>query len=432
MKMHVTLFVLLVLAAPLRVADFTGDWLAQSANNPRDPQYARVMLRAEGLKLTGNWNESSLEGTITEDRVEFSIHGADRSVVGSFKGRMEGAALSGEVSMVAGTAGRGGSGPITWKLARAPQPPPGGPKTWDFEPKEFHGNYSAAIPPVLHIFPGDTVRSRSIDTSGPDAALPRSPGGNPETGPFYIEGALPGDTLVVKVNKLTLNRDTARSGNRVNGRAITPAYMRSAEYTADFNSEWKLDRKTGVAVLAHPTDRLKDYTVPLLPMIGCIGTAPPTGQSYRATDLGPFGGNLDYNQMGEGVTVYLPVFNAGALLFFGDMHAAMGDGELTGSALETSANLEFTVDLIKGYSTGNPRLENKDYIMSVGVAGSIQDALQIATTQLAEWLKHDYKLNDNEVAIVLGTALKYDVAELVDPHFSMVAKLPKSALATLK
>jgi amidase len=130
--------------------------------------------------------------------------------------------------------------------------------------------------------------------------------------------------------------------------------------------------------------------------------------------------------------VYLPVFNAGALLFFGDMHAAMGDGELTGSALETSANLEFTVDLIKGYSTGNPRLENPDYIMSVGVAGSIQDALQIATTQLAEWLRHDYKLNDNEVAVVLGTALKYDVAELVDPHFSMVAKLPRSALARLK
>jgi len=308
----------------------------------------------------------------------------------------------------------------------------GGPKTWDFEPKEFHGSYSAAIPPALRIFPGDTVRSRSIDTSGPDALLPRSPGGNPETGPFYIEGALPGDTLVVKINKLTLNRETARSGNRINGRAITPAYMRSADYAADFNSEWKLDREKGVAVLARPTERLKNYTVPLLPMIGCIGTAPPAGQAYRGTDLGAFGGNMDYNQMNEGVTVYLPVFNAGALLFFGDMHAAMGDGELTGSALETSANLEFTVDLIKGYSTGNPRLENKDYIMSVGVAGSVPDAIQIATTQLAEWLKHDYNLNDNEVAVVLGTTLKYDVAELVDPHFSMVAKLPKSALGGLK
>lgn len=424
--MHISVIALLALAAG---ADLTGAWVAQTAN-PRDPQYARVMLRAEGPKLTGSWNESALEGTITGDAVEFSIRGADTSVVGSFKGRMENSVLSGELSTA--TLDRGSGAAAAWKLARAPQPSAGVSKIWDFEPKEFHGSYSAAIPPALHIFPGDTVRSRSIDNSGPDATLPRSPGGNPETGPFYIEGALPGDTLVVKINKLTLNRDTARSGNRINGRAITPAYMRSAEYATDFNSEWKLDREKGVATLAHPTDRLKDYTVPLLPMIGCIGTAPPLGQSYRATDLGPFGGNLDYNQMGEGVTVYLPVFNPGALLFFGDMHAAMGDGELTGSALETSANLEFTVDLIKGYSTGNPRLENNDYIMSVGVAGSVQDALQIATTQFAEWLKHDYKLNDNEVAVVMGTALKYDVAELVDPHFSMVAKLPKSALARLK
>ena len=321
---------------------------------------------------------------------------------------------------------------MAWKISRAPQASKGGPKTWDYEPKEFYGNYSAAIPPVLHISPGDTLRSRSIDTTGPDAKLPRGPRGNPETGPFYIDGAIPGDTLVVKVNKLRLNRDTARQGNRINGRGITPAYAASAEYSPAFDSEWKLDRTKGIATLAHPTERLKNYTIPLLPMIGCIATAPPAGQSYRATDLGPFGGNMDYNQMGEGVTLYLPVFNPGALLFFGDMHAAMGDGELTGSALETSANVELTVDLIKGYSTGNPRLENKDYIMSVGVAGSIPEALQIATTQLAEWMKHDYKLNDNEIAVVFGTAMKYDIAELVDPHFSVVAKLPKSLLTGLK
>ena len=110
----------------------------------------------------------------------------------------------------------------------------------------------------------------------------------------------------------------------------------------------------------------------------------------------------------------------------------MGDGELTGSALETSLDVEFTVDLVKGYSTGNPRIENNDYLMSVGVAGSVPDAIQIATSQLATWLKTDYKLNDNEVAVVLGTILKYDIAELVDPHFSVVAKVPKTALAGLK
>src|SRR3954468_2891478 len=121
-------------------------------------------------------------------------------------------------------------------------------------------------------------------------------------------------------------------------------------------------------------------------MIGCVATAPPAGQSFRAVDLGPFGGNLDYNQMNEGATLLLPVFNPGALLFFGDGHAAMGDGELTGAALETSLDVEFTVDLVKNFSTGNPRLENSEYVMSVGVAGSVPDALQIATSQLATWL----------------------------------------------
>src|SRR5438270_9408064 len=105
-------------------------------------------------------------------------------------------------------------------------------------------------------------------------------------------------------------------------------------------------------------------------MIGCLATAPAGNLAYRATDLGPFGGNMDYNEMGEGVTLYLPVFHPGALFFFGDAHAAMGDGELTGSALETSMDVESTVDLIKGSATVNPRLENADYLMSMPIAGS--------------------------------------------------------------
>ena len=176
---------------------------------------------------------------------------------------------------------------------------------------------------------------------------------------------------------------------------------------------------------------MKEYTVPILPMLGCVATAPPAGQSFRAVDLGPFGGNLDYNQMGEGATLLLPVFQPGAL-FSGDGHAAMGDGELTGAALETSLDVEFTVELTPGSATSYPRLMNRDYLMSMGVGGSIEDALQIATAQLADWLKSEYHLNDNEAALLLGTALKYDVAEMVDPHFDVVAKVPRSALAGLK
>ena len=419
----------LICLARLCAADISGDWVAQVTGGFGDPQYFRTTLRVDGSKLTGSWNDGAIEGAITGGSVQFSVQAHGGRAAGSFQGRIETAGLAGEGVM---EGGRGGKQAITWKMTRAPQPRAGGPKTWNFEPKEFHGNYSAAIPPALRVFPGDTVRSRTIDTTGPDMKLPRGSGGNPETGPFYIEGALPGDTLVVKLNRVRVNRDSARQGNRINGRAVTPAYVESAEYTPGFDSEWKLDREKRVATLAHPTDRMKNYKIPILEMIGCIATAPPSGQSFRAVDLGNFGGNMDYNQMGEGVTLYLPVFNPGALLFFGDGHAAMGDGELTGSALETSLDVEFSVDLVKGFSTGNPRLENAEYLMSVGVAGSVPDAIQIATSQLATWLKTDYKLNDSEVAVVLGTILKYDIAELVDPHFSVVAKVPKTGLAGLK
>jgi acetamidase/formamidase len=140
---------------------------------------------------------------------------------------------------------------------------------------------------------------------------------------------------------------------------------------------------------------------------------------------------MDYNQMNEGATLMLPVFQPGALFFLGDGHAAMGDAELTGAALETSLDVEFTDEVIEGAATALPRLLNKDYIMSMGVAGSLIDALQAATSQLAGWLAADYHLNDSEIAIVLGTVMKYDVAEMVDPQINVVAKVPKAALANL-
>jgi hypothetical protein len=127
-----------------------------------------------------------------------------------------------------------------------------------------------------------------------------------------------------------------------------------------------------------------------------------------------------------------PVYAPGALLFIGDGHAAQGDGELTGDALETSMQVEFTVGLIKGQSTQGPRAENADYLMAMGIGNSLEDALRIATTQLVNWLQKDYKLEPNEAAIVLGTSMRYDVAEVVDPLVHIVAKVRKDALAGLK
>ncbi len=421
MAIHSCLTWIVIAALPALGADLSGDWVAQVVG-AGDPQYFRVALRNENGKLGGTMAGARVEGAVTGNHVELTAFQPDGKIGATYKGEVNGTEIS-------------GSGPqnSTWKMTRPAAPPSGGPKTWDFDPKEFQRFYSAAVAPVLRVFPGDTVRTSTVDSGGLDSKLERrSPGGNPETGPFYIEGALPGDTLVVRLNKVRLNRDTARSGSRINPRIVTPAYAVSAHYENDFDSQWTLDRAHGVARLAHPSERMKNYTVPILTMIGCLATAPAGSQSYRAVDLGPFGGNMDYNQMGEGMTLYLPVFHPGALFFLGDGHAAMGDGELTGAALETSLDVEFTVDLQRGVSTVGPRAENRDYLIALGIAGSIPDAVQAATAQLAGWLKASYKLNDNEIAILLGSAMKYEIAEMVDPQYNVVAKVPKSALAAFQ
>jgi acetamidase/formamidase len=274
------------------------------------------------------------------------------------------------------------------------------------------------------------VNTRTIDTAGRDAKVPRR-GGDANTGPFYVEGALPGDTLVVKILKLRTNKSTARQGSRFNQHAITTAYAVSAKYDPAFSGEWMLDPDKGLATL-HASEGLPHLTVPMKTMLGCISVAPPGEEQYRATDLGAFGGNLDYNDNVQGTILYFPVFHPGGLLGFGDVHAAMGDGEVVGTGLETSADVSFTVDVIKGYATPQVRAETKDYLISFGVSGSVPESIQLATAQLADWIKKDYKLNDSEIALVFGDVLKYDIAELVDPHFDVVAKIPKSALATLK
>jgi len=422
--------ILFLMASLSSAADIQGDWIAEVTAKGADPQYARVKLHAEGASIAGTWNQLTVTGTLGDHlNLSLSRNGAP---AGTLTAAASGSGFSGDGRMRMG--GRGGPGQesaVKFKLTRPIAPQPGGPRTLDFEPSVFYGYYSARNPPALRMFPGDTVRTRTYDASGRDNDR-RTPGGNLENGPFYVEGALPGDTLVVKLKRVRVNRDSARQGSRINGRAVTPAYVASTQYDPAFDGEWTLDREKGVARLAHPTPRMKNFTVPILAMIGCIGTAPAGDQAYRGTDLGPFGGNMDYNQMGEGVSLYLPVFHPGGLLYMGDAHAAMGDGELTGSALETSVDVEFSVEVIPGYATAGPRLENAGYLMAMGVAGSVADSIQVATTQLVEWLKKDYKLNDSEVAVLLGAVLQYDITELVDPQFNVVAKVPKSALKALQ
>jgi amidase len=172
--------------------------------------------------------------------------------------------------------------------------------------------------------------------------------------------------------------------------------------------------------------------VPLRPFLGCVGVAPAGHMVFRSGYPGRFGGNMDYNRLTEGVTLYLPVSQPGALLFLGDGHAAQGDGELTGNALETSMDIEFSVDVMPRKSPGMPRAEDDEFLMAMGIAGSLTEGLQLATTEMARWLEERHKLNPSEVASVLGTAMRYDIAEVVDPLVNVVARVPKKALAQIQ
>ena len=388
-------------------------------------RYRRMELSLDGETLTGKVGNDSITGTFRTGAIDLTIRQNEHSTL-ELHGRLEG-------DHIVGT-GKGTDGDrhvdLTWEARRIP--PLAAPRTHTFEPTQFHHFFSESIEPVLHINPGDTVKTWSVDAGGTDPkGVRRTSGGNPLTGPFYVEGAVPGDTLVVHFNRIRLNRDTAISGDLIVNSALNPGYVAQRKPVENYDSDWKLDRDAGFAMLAKPTDRLKDYRVPLAPMLGCVGVAPGGGNQYRSGALGGYGGNMDYNQLREGVTVYLPVNVPGALLFVGDGHAAQGSGELTGDALETSMDIEFTVDLQPGISVPGPRFENDQYLMSSGISGSLDDAFRGATTNLVRWLERKYGLNAAEVSSVLGTAMAYEVAEVVDPSIHVVAKVSKTALAGL-
>jgi len=139
---------------------------------------------------------------------------------------------------------------------------------------------------------------------------------------------------------------------------------------------------------------------------------------------------MDFNEIVEGATVYLPIANAGALLYLGDGHAAQGDGELNGNALETSMDVEFTVDVIPGKRLSGPRVESSTTLMSMGL-GSLDDAFKQATSSMVTWLADDYKLTPSEAAQVLGTAAQYKISEAADRNAGVVLKLDKARLQTL-
>jgi acetamidase/formamidase len=417
------LVVLLAPATPLAQSNLSGDWQV-TAHQLGSTRYAVLRLEQAGEKVTGTIFGTRIECQLQSTVCAGTIRVGNDPPNGTIRLTIKGGEIQAE--------GSDEDGPFDF-VARRPVAPSGPPRTHQFTPTKFYNYFSSTYEPVLHVSPGDTIETWSVDAGGVDASgTHRSPGGNPLTGPFFVDGAWPGDTLVVKLNRVRLTRDSAVSGDRIVPSALAPGYFRDLKFEDRFSSDWTLDRAAGVARLAKPSEHLKNYTVPTRPMLGCIAVAPPQEMSFRSGYLGSWGGNMDFSQLGEGTTVYLPVLHPGALLFLGDGHAAQGDGELTGDALETSMEFSVTVDLVKGKSVPQPRAETAQFRMASGIANSLQEALQQATTNLSRWLADDYKLAPNEVAIVLGTAVQYQIAEVVDPLVHIVAKIDKKALAGLQ
>jgi len=309
----------------------------------------------------------------------------------------------------------------------------GPPQRFEFTPTVFYQQFSAFNKPVLTVSPGDTIHTTTVDARGVDLGGVRRfmRSGNPETGPFYVSTAMPGDTLVVHLKRLRLNRDWAISDDGIVNRGLNRNL--AIAMNGQKSVRWHLDLAKGVASPEDPGEHLAHYFVPLHPMLGCVGVAPSPSQPTTpdSGDSGGWGGNMDFNEIVEGATVYLPVETIGALLYVGDGHAAQGDGELNGDALETSMDVEFTVDVIPGKHIPYLRVESPTHMIAMGLDGSLDEAFRSATANMAQWLKDEYKLTPSEIAEVLGTAAEYKVSEVADRNAGIVLKISKERLQTL-
>lgn len=414
----------------------SGRWLfAIQVGADTNASRWRLEFGRDGVIGGTNPDGLAIRGAVRGDSVSFDVLGRPDGARVQLSGIFANGAIRGH--RVQTGPGNVPSLPPTQFVA-VPDRPARPARLHSFAPQTFSRAFSGTVPAALRIISGDTVRTWTLDNAGADSTgMARSRGGNPLTGPFYVDGALPGDMIAVRLHRVRVNRDYGRSGSEIVESALTGDDYRRLVEVPGFNRRWRLDRERGVATLEQPTTALAAFSVPLRPMLGCVGVAPFGGQSFLSTESGPFGGNMDYNEIREGVTVYLPVFQRGALLFIGDGHAVQGDGELTGDAVETSMSVEFSVEVFPGKGSfggliDNPRAESDEFLMAIGISGDLHGALRLATSDLARWLEADYGLNASELASVLGTRVRYDVADLVGNQLSVVAKFPKDALRQLK
>ena len=298
-----------------------------------------------------------------------------------------------------------------------------------FEPKVYHTTIGPHEP-VLRIADGDTVSTTTADARGKDASDEQvAAGGNPQTGPFYIENAEPGDTLAVTFDHMMPNRNVGWTRAVVAANVLEPGYVPKFADEVDLVA-WEIDFENGTAS-PQIDGPLKGLKLPLRPMLGCFGVAPPRGQAISTSTSSTHGGNMDYNGFAQGVTVYLPVSVPGALFHLGDGHAVQGDGEIVGTGIEISFDVTFTARVLKGKKIAWPRGESDTHIFTVGNARPLDQGVQHATTEMIRWLEQDFGLDTRAAHILLGQVVEYDLGNMFDPAYTMVCKIPKEILKAI-
>ena len=316
--------------------------------------------------------------------------------------------------------------------------PPG--ETHSVVPKTYYRTFSHSHPVLARVKPGDTIATRTLDSGGVDEKdVKRSEPFNPLNGPFFVEGAEPGDALVVRIKSLRMNRNWGWSAFRLGLYSILPEdveHVYSNEYKPDLVRKgrstlvpWDIDLEKKTVKLREPRSAKLPMEFPARPMLGCIGVAPAGDFAPTSGPSGSYGGNLDYNKIGEGATVILPVSHAGGLLFIGDGHALQGDGESTGTGIETTMDVEMVVEVRKGAAPAGPRVETADEIISVGsqpeFASALDNGLKMATSDMVRWLTADYGLEPWAAHLLIGYQGQYDVVTVAG---SMALRIPRSRL----
>jgi len=289
--------------------------------------------------------------------------------------------------------------------------------------------YSPFHPPVATVQPGETVVIHTLDAfenkMTPEVErfsdICTYPFLNPQTGPIVIEGAEPGDTLVVKILDIEPSRDHAITGT-------IPYFGGLTSTTLDPTLQPHLEEQWLFLPIEDEGIRFDEKRViPYEPFMGTMGVAPEI-EAVNSLTPDYYGGNMDCVETRPGNEVWLPVLVEGAHFFTGDAHASQGDGEVTGVGLEIPAKVTVTFDLKKGYQINWPRIVSADFMMVAGSARPLIAAARIAWVELIDWMVSDYGFDRMKAYHLLGQVGQMRLGNMVDPKYTMVAKCPRKYL----